>query len=80
MRRKEDFRNNYGPWALIAGASAGLGAAYADRLAGRGMNIILIARREKELSILSESLSKKVFRFCQDSDHRSRFTGFFNGA
>ncbi len=59
MRKKSEFNDVYGPWALIAGASAGLGAAYTDRLAERGLNIVLIARREKELSVLSESLSKK---------------------
>ena len=46
----------YGPWAIIAGASEGLGASYARYLAQIGFNVILIARREKNLSNLAEEL------------------------
>ncbi len=35
----------YGPWAVVAGASQGLGAAFAEDLARRGMNVVLVARR-----------------------------------
>jgi uncharacterized protein len=40
----EDFVAKYGPWALIAGASEGIGASLADQLAGRGLDLVLIAR------------------------------------
>jgi uncharacterized protein len=39
-----DFADRYGPWAVIAGASEGIGASLADQLAARGMNLVLIAR------------------------------------
>ena len=39
------FFDRYGPWAVVAGASAGLGAAFADEAARRGTNVILCARR-----------------------------------
>ena len=39
------FFDRYGPWAVVAGASAGLGAAFADEVARRGTNVILCARR-----------------------------------
>ena len=51
-----DYRFKYGPWALVAGASEGLGAAFAEALAKRGMNLVLIARRQDKL----EELSKKL--------------------
>lgn len=54
-----DFKEKYGPWALVAGASEGLGAAYAEELAKRGLNLILIARRLEKLELLANKLSEE---------------------
>ena len=54
-----DFRTKYGPWAFVAGASEGLGAAFAEELAKCGLNLILIARRLENLEVLSQRLSNK---------------------
>jgi short-subunit dehydrogenase len=43
------FADKYGPWALVAGASDGVGAAFAEGLAERGVNIVLLARRQAVL-------------------------------
>jgi short-subunit dehydrogenase len=43
------FADKYGPWALVAGASDGVGAAFADGLAQRGVNVVLLARRQAVL-------------------------------
>ena len=41
----ETFGKKYGPWALVAGGSEGLGAAFADDIAALGLNLFLVARR-----------------------------------
>lgn len=46
----------YGRWALVAGASEGLGAAFARALAARGHDLILIARRPEPLEKLATQL------------------------
>lgn len=52
------FRERYGPWALVAGASEGLGAEYARRIAARGLNVALVARREDVLTDLTAQISR----------------------
>lgn len=39
------LRERYGPWAVVAGASTGLGAAFADQVAAHGLDVVLLARR-----------------------------------
>jgi len=60
MSPKHDgFLDRYGPWALIAGGSQGLGAAFADDLAGSGLNLLLIARRPGPLEETAEALRSR---------------------
>jgi short-subunit dehydrogenase len=48
--------------ALITGASSGIGAVYADRLARRGYNLILVARDAAKLSALAQRLQADTGR------------------
>jgi short-subunit dehydrogenase len=48
--------------ALITGASTGIGAIYADRLAKRGYDLILVARNKSRLNVLAERLQKETGR------------------
>ncbi|MDR0206603.1 MAG: SDR family NAD(P)-dependent oxidoreductase [Bacteroidales bacterium] len=43
------FKEKYGPWALVAGASYGLGSAYSEALAQHGLNLVLLARGKEQL-------------------------------
>jgi len=54
--RSPDFAQTHGPWALLLGASEGLGAALADELASRGLNLVLVARRAPKLESFAAAL------------------------
>jgi short-subunit dehydrogenase len=51
-----DFLQQYGPWAVVAGASEGMGAEFARALAARGLNVVLVARRAAMLDELATTL------------------------
>ena len=50
------FKERYGPWALVTGASAGIGEEFARQLARMGLNLILIARRKQRIDDLARQL------------------------
>jgi short-subunit dehydrogenase len=50
------FVARYGPWALVTGASSGIGEQFARALAARGLHLVLTARRVPELRALADSL------------------------
>jgi uncharacterized protein len=52
-----DLRARYGEWAVVTGASSGMGATFARKLAGARMNVVLSARRIDRLNELSRQLA-----------------------
>jgi len=54
------FASKYGPWALVAGASDGVGAAFAAGLAERGVNVVLVARRQAVLDQVAAEINSRA--------------------
>src|SRR6267378_5463886 len=58
-------KKQFGPWALITGASSGIGKEFARQIAASGINIVLVARRDDLLKQVGVEFSKRY-----DVEHR----------
>lgn len=59
MVNAEEFREKYGPWAVVTGASSGIGEEFARQIATLGINVVIVARREDRLIKLAEILREQ---------------------
>ncbi|MHC4392096.1 MAG: SDR family NAD(P)-dependent oxidoreductase [Planctomycetota bacterium] len=54
--RKQAFLERYGPWAVVTGASSGIGEEFCRQLAALGFNLVVAARRLERLEALRDEL------------------------
>jgi short-subunit dehydrogenase len=52
-------KKRFGPWALVTGASSGIGKEFAQQIAASGINVVLVARREDLLKEVGVEFSKR---------------------
>ena len=52
-----EFADTYGPWAVVAGASVGIGAEFCRQIAAEGVNVVLVSRSVDKLESLAAELS-----------------------
>jgi uncharacterized protein len=52
-------RDRFGPWAVVTGASSGIGRAMAAQIAASGINVVLVARRQALLEEVGRQLSEQ---------------------
>ncbi len=55
-----EFAEKYGPWAVIVGASEGVGASVARLLGERGINVVLVARRQSALDEVAATVKTQT--------------------
>ncbi len=71
------FSEKYGPWAVVAGASEGVGASVARLLGERGVNVVLVSRRQAALEEVAATVKTETRRVALDlsgPDAASRLT------
>jgi len=54
------FAERYGPWALVAGAAEGIGAAFSAELAARGVHLLLVDVNEERLDATAKEVGGSV--------------------
>ena len=52
-------KKRFGPWALVTGASSGIGKEFARQIAASGINVVLVARRDGLLAELGRAISQE---------------------
>lgn len=62
--QSSEVMKRYGSYAMVTGASEGIGRAFAEKLASVGLNVVLVARREDQLNALASELEGRYGVLC----------------
>ena len=54
------LKEKYGPWALVTGATDGIGKEYARELARQGLNVVLVSRSHDKLTKVAQEIGMFV--------------------
>lgn len=63
--KQQLFNDRYGPWAVVTGASSGIGRELAFRIAEAGLNLVLIARSQPAMDQMASELAAKCGVECR---------------
>lgn len=69
--RAKDLSSHYGQWAVVTGATDGIGLAMCKELIKRGISLIIIARNQEKLNKTKEELLKLVVLKTDEQQHQS---------
>ena len=58
-------KKQFGPWALVTGASSGIGKEFAQQIAASGINVVLVARRDALLAELGHAITEEFDVQCR---------------
>jgi len=58
-------KERFGPWAVVTGASSGIGRGFARQLAANGINLVLVARRQQLIEELGNQLHREFGVRCR---------------
>jgi 17beta-estradiol 17-dehydrogenase / very-long-chain 3-oxoacyl-CoA reductase len=60
----KDIVVKYGKWAIVTGPTSGIGQSFAENLASRGMNLLLISRNEQKLQQTASRIQQQYPNVC----------------
>ena len=55
----KNFKARFGPWAIVTGATSGIGREFAEQLAAMGLDLVLVSRRSEALEKIGGDLARR---------------------